>query len=370
MAVAELLAPRPGERILDLAAAPGGKSTHIAALMQGEGLLVANDIHPRRVRILAKNLERCGVQNAVITNETPPRLVEHFGAYFDRVLVDAPCSGEGMFRKDPSARSEWTSKLVQSCALRQDAILWDSAQLVRPGGLLVYSTCTFAPEEDEGTIARFLGAHSEFEMVAAPEFPGFAPARPVWLSADAPSELSRAVRLWPHRAPGEGHFIALLRRTEERDSFKEPRSWKSAPLTHEAGKYFEQFCAETCQVFGNLAGLNLALMGTYLYAIPPSCPDLRGLRVVHWGWWLGTMKKKRFEPSHALALGLRTGDARQTFPLTAADPRALAYLHGEVLPSPGPNGWVLVTVDGFPLGWGKRVHGRLKSHSPKWLRGM
>jgi NOL1/NOP2/sun family putative RNA methylase len=368
MAVGELMAAQPGEFVLDLAAAPGGKATHLAALMGGEGILVANDIHPRRVRDLCNNLERWGARNVVVTNETPSRLADHFGPTFDRVLVDAPCSGEGMFRKEPASCHEWTPNLVESCAHRQDAILEDAAKLVRPGGLMVYATCTFAPQENEGTVTRFLDQHPEFNLVEPVRFPGFATGRGDWLGGDVlKSGIEQTVRLWPHHAPGEGHFIAILQRDEGipgMGAAREPWSHKGIPS--EAEEYFQAFCEEHLTVDPALD--SLALLGKYFYRIPHGLPDLKGLRVVHWGWWLGTLKVKRFEPSHALALGLLAGDARQCFDLSADDLRALSYLHGEVLPAPGPDGWVLITVDGFPLGWGKRVRGRIKSHSPKWLR--
>jgi NOL1/NOP2/sun family putative RNA methylase len=369
-AVAELLSPQPGERVLDLSAAPGGKSTHIAALMQNKGLLVANDVHPKRVRDLAKNIERWGAQNVVITQAMPPQLVAHFGAFFDRVLVDAPCSGEGMFRKDPAARGEWQPKLVDSCAQRQDAILGDAAELVRPGGRLVYSTCTFAPEEDEGTLTRFLDTHADFELIAAPHFPGFDFGHPEWLTdADPALGLERTVRLWPHKAPGEGHFIALLRRLENAKVHPgSPAPFPISNLPAETQRDFVEFAASTLN--WQPPQERLALLGSYVYLLPKDLPDLRGLSIIHWGWWLGTAKKNRFEPSHALAMGLQADDVRQTLPLTADDPELLRYLRGEVLPCAGLNGWVLVTVDGFPLGWGKRVQGRLKSHLPSWLRRM
>jgi 16S rRNA C967 or C1407 C5-methylase (RsmB/RsmF family)/NOL1/NOP2/fmu family ribosome biogenesis protein len=369
-AVAELLAPQPGERVLDLSAAPGGKTTHLAALMQNQGLLVANDVHPKRVRDLAKNVERWGAHNVAITNAMPPQLVAHFGAFFNRVLVDAPCSGEGMFRKDPAVRGEWLPKLVESCALRQDAILEDAAKLVHPGGILGYSTCTFAPQEDEGTLARFLAAHADFELAATPQFPGFERGHPEWLeTADPAVGLERAVRLWPHKAPGEGHFIALLRRAEDADAHPGYRpAFHPAGLPAEAQRDFAAFAESTLS--WQPPQNRLALLGSYVYLVPEDLPDLRGLSVIHWGWWLGTAKKNRFEPSHALAMGLRATDVRQTWPLMTADPALERYLRGEVLPCEGPNGWVLVTVDGFPLGWGKRVQGRLKSHLPTWLRRM
>jgi 16S rRNA C967 or C1407 C5-methylase (RsmB/RsmF family)/NOL1/NOP2/fmu family ribosome biogenesis protein len=369
MAVAELTAPQPGERVLDLAAAPGGKTTHMASLMAGEGLLVANDLHPRRSQVLAKNLERWGAHNVVVLNETPSRLVEKFGAYFDRVIVDAPCSGEGMFRKDPAARSEWMPKLVESCAVRQDAILSDAAKLVRQGGVLSYATCTFAPQENEGTIARFLDSHPAFELFDPPQFSGFSTGRPDWLNevSSQSHNLQRTVRLWPHRTVGEGHFIALLQKSDKgQDKAVGQISDPPYDLPPESRDYFYQFLSETLHWRPNED--HLAQMGSHLYQMPAACPDLRGLKVVHWGWWLGTMKVKRFEPSHALSMGLTSQDFSNVFPLELDNPAVERYLKGEVLSSPGIDGWVLVTLDGFPMGWGKRVQGRLKTHLPKWLR--
>ncbi len=365
MAVTALLNPQPGERILDIAAAPGGKTTHIAAQMQNRGLLVANDLMAHRTQILAKNIERWGMQNTVVLNETPARLAAHFGAFFDRVLVDAPCSGEGMFRKEPATRNDWMPKLVESCALRQDTILAEAAPLVRPGGLLVYSTCTFASEEDEGSIARFLAAHPEFEIESPPRFPGFSPGRPDWLDESFQNPaLKHLVRLWPHTAPGEGHFIAVLRKTGgEANPLREAQA---TPPENTAQRDFQQFCTQTLHWQPDEA--RLSQQGTYLYTLPAGCPDLRGLRVVHWGWWLGTTKKNRFEPSHALAMGLQPAQVKNTYHLVVGDAALAAYLRGEVLSSPGENGWVLLTVDGFSLGWGKRVNNRIKPHLPNWLR--
>jgi NOL1/NOP2/fmu family ribosome biogenesis protein len=330
--------------------------------------LVSNDIHPKRVRDLAKNLERWGATNIAITNETPPRLVQHFGAYFDRVLVDAPCSGEGMFRKDPSARKEWTSKLVESCALRQDGIMADAARLVRPGGVLAYATCTFAPQEDEGTIARFLIENPAFELIQPPFFLGFESGRPDWVPDANPGlALERTIRLWPHLAPGEGHFIALMQRTSSSgDHSSCLATAKPLKLPRDSQDYFDQFCSAT--LGWELPRDRLSRHGSYLYLLPEGMPSLQGLRVIHWGWWLGTLKVKRFEPCHALAMGLRVEDVQQVISFSAHEPETLAYLHGDVLSIPGPDGWVLVAVDGFSLGWGKRVQGKLKSHSPKWLR--
>jgi NOL1/NOP2/sun family putative RNA methylase len=366
MAVTELLNPQPGERILDLAAAPGGKTTHIAARMQNRGLLIANDLMAHRAQVLAKNIERWGATNTVVLNETPARLAAHFGAFFDRVLVDAPCSGEGMFRKEPATRSDWMPKLVESCALRQDTILAEAALLVRPGGILVYSTCTFTPTEDEGSIARFLTKHPEFEIESPPRYPGFSPGRPDWLDDEHLQNpaLKQLIRLWPHNAPGEGHFIAVLRKTSGEEN--PLREAQATPPENAARHDFQQFCTQT--LHRQPDETHLSQQGAYIYTLPAGCPDLRGLRVVHWGWWLGIAKKNRFEPSHALAMGLQPTQIKNTHNLVVGDAALAAYLRGEVLSSPGENGWVMLTVDGFPLGWGKRVNNRIKPHLPNWLR--
>ena len=395
MAVAELLDPQPGERVLDLASAPGGKATQIAATMQGQGLLIANEIHAKRAWELADNLERCGATNAAITNETPERLAERFEEFFDRVLVDAPCSGEGMMRKSEAARVEWAPELVHGCALRQAGILEQAAALVRPGGRLVYSTCTFNPEENEGTIARFLDAHLEFELIGPPRPPGSSPGRPDWLSVgaglapapntghpqgDAPTDfradLTRAVRLWPHLAPGEGHFIAVMRKHDAEPATAMPRPWRPARLPRPVEAAYHAFCAE--HLAAEPAGERLALVGSYLYALQDALPDpsgtsgrgLTGLRFLHPGWWLGTLMKDRFEPSHALALALPSASVRRSVSLAPQDPALAAYLRGEGFRSTGEAGWVLVCVDGYPLGWGKRVGDTVKSHYPRGLRRM
>jgi len=368
MAVAELLAPQPGERILDLAAAPGGKATHIAAMMQGDGLLVANEVHPKRAWELAENLERWGARNVTITNETPGRLADHFGDFFDRVVVDAPCSGEGMLRKSAAARTEWGPELVRGCALRQSTILEQASRLVRPGGWLAYATCTFNPEENEGAIAHFLRDEREFELVEPAWRPGFAKGRPDWLpGGDALPEISRAVRLWPHLGPGEGHFVALLRRQPAgSERHAERRSRRAAQLPKTAEQAYRAFCAKDLPDVSS--GQRLALEGTYLYAMPPETPDLSGLRVIHPGWWLGVVKKDRFEPAHALAMGLQAQELHEAVSLPPADPRLRAYLRGENFSSVGRDAWVNLAVDGYPIGWGKRVQGVVKSHYPRGLR--
>ncbi|MFQ5854935.1 MAG: RsmB/NOP family class I SAM-dependent RNA methyltransferase [Anaerolineae bacterium] len=380
MAVTELLNPQPGERVLDLAAAPGGKATHIASLMQNEGLLVANEIHPKRVWALAGNLERWGARNAVITNEAPDRLADHFGNFFDRVLVDAPCSGEGMFRKSETARTEWTPELVSGCAMRQSAILNEAARMVRPGGWLAYATCTFAPEENEGVVARFACEHPEFELVEPPRRPGCEPGRPDWVDeGDRPStalrrssghrlpELRRTVRLWPHRGPGEGHFVALLRRNGS-GTGETPRSRLPDEVSGQVRRLYEAFCRE--HLIAMPASDHLALAGSYLYRVPAALPVMKDLRVVHPGWWLGTIKRNRFEPSHALAMSLTVHDVHRAINLAPDSYEVLAYLRGETLRVAGDDGWVMVAVDVYPLGWGKRVRGIVKNRYPRGLRWL
>lgn len=363
MTPAEVLAPRPGERVLDLAAAPGGKTTHLASLMRNEGLLVANDVQPKRVHEMTNNLDRWGARNIAVLVEQPRRLAERLGAFFDRVLLDAPCSGEGMFRKDYSARKTWTPNHVARCARIQAGLIHTAARLVRPGGYLLYSTCTFAPEEDEGTIGQFLEKHPEFEVVALEAKHGFEHARPEW--ADAPPAVAGALRLWPHKIPGEGHFIALLRRRDDAPPATPP-ALRPAPPKGEMRALYDRFVEESLRR-EPAPRSRLAVFGNRLYALPEGLPDLKGLRVERFGWWLGTFKTGRFEPVHSLALAIEAEDAVERVNFAADDPDARRYLHREPLPSPGPDGWVLVTVDGFPLGWAKRVQGTLKSRAPRWL---
>ncbi|MCF2670546.1 RsmB/NOP family class I SAM-dependent RNA methyltransferase [Butyricicoccus pullicaecorum] len=359
MAVGALADPKPGERVLDLCAAPGGKTTHLAGRMAGKGILIANEIHPARAKILSQSVERAGIANCIVTNETPQRLAERFHGYFDCIVVDAPCSGEGMFRKEEIAVTEWTPDAPQKCAARQDEILDCAAGMLRPGGRLVYSTCTFAPEEDEGTVARLLARHPEFEVCDVPGDPAFAPGRPDWAGVDLPA-LMRTFRLFPHRLRGEGHFAAVLCKTD--GTAETPALMPTLPDKKRPAEYLEFEARFLCRMFGSLC-----LGGDQLWALPEETPDLSGLRVLRTGLQLGTVKKGRFEPSHALALALHPDEAAQCCALTAAAPEAERYLRGETLPCAGA-GWTLVTVDGFSLGWGKCSGGVLKNHYPKGLR--
>ena len=364
MAVAETLAPKAGNWVLDLAAAPGGKSTHLLSLL-GKGVLIANEVARGRLKALGENLERWGSTHAVITNNEVARLAQGWGAVFDGVLLDAPCSGEGMFRKAPEARDHWSEAAVLGCAARQEALLAEAADLVRPGGLLVYSTCTFAPEENEQVIAKFLAAHPEFELVPT-GLSGVSPGEPLWVPTSWRSaELGKAARLWPHRQIGEGHFVAKLRRTEGATPARVYQPVTPVPGGTRA--LWREF------VSAALAGdpvpeLVLVAQGEQLYAVPEQLPRLSGLSLLRAGLWLGTLKKGRLEPSHALALALTGDGAQRKLELAPDDPRLARYLAGDVLDEAGEEGWLIVTVAGFPIGWGKRSQGIVKNRYPKGLR--
>ena len=343
MSAVALLDPKPGEKICDLCAAPGGKSTQIAGRMLGQGLLLCNEYSPARAKILARNIERMGVANAIVTNEKTERLAAKLPGFFDRVLVDAPCSGEGMFRKEEAAVTDWSQQTVEMCAARQAEILDNAARLLKPGGRLVYSTCTFAPEENEQTVAAFLDRHPEFapERVDAPWF--------------TPGEQG-TYRMWPHKLLGEGHFGAVLRKLdgEEGDIPEEkgtamPKPWQS--FAKEMGLPLPE-------------GIFLGF-GDRLYLAPQGCPELKGLRVLRPGLELGELKKDRLGPAHALALWAKP--LERTMDLRSEGPEIGLYLHGEVLPCT-EKGWCLVTVDGYSIGWGKGDGRQLKNHYPKGLR--
>jgi NOL1/NOP2/sun family putative RNA methylase len=370
MAVAALAAPQPGELVLDLAAAPGGKSTHIAALMGGEGVLVANDVQPARVRELVGNLERCGVGNTLVTQETAARLADRLGARFDRVLVDAPCSGEAMFHKSTAARDAWSEAVVLGCARRQREILDEAARLVRPGGLLLYSTCTFSPEEDEEVVARFLEGSTGWSVESLPAVPGAAPGRPDWVPEPLrETALERTLRLWPHRVPGAGHFVAALRRDHDAaDLDSAGARVGGTPAARAARALWETFREDRIVEESSFVGGDLRIRGDSLYLIPEEAPPTADLRVERPGLWLGTVRRERFEPAHALAMALPIAGARVELDLSPDDPRTAAWLRGEVIREPGTGGWLRVTVDGFPLGWGKRTGDVVKNHYPKGLR--
>lgn len=376
MAVVSLLDPKPGERVLDLCAAPGGKTTHIASRLNGKGLLVSNEIHPARAKILSQNVERMGIGNAIVTNEDSGSLAEFFPEFFDCMVVDAPCSGEGMFRKDEQARNEWSEANVRLCAEHQQEILDNAAKMLKPGGRMVYSTCTFAPEEDEDGIAAFLERHPEFSVVClekdeVPE--GLSSGHPEWSRGHNP-ELQNTFRIWPHKSEGEGHYLALLRKNgtwtaEDGRKRKQPKYWND-----KAGRsYVEEFLKKSLTASDHDAleeGMDrLILFGDQLYQLPEGTPALDRLRVLRPGLHLGAFKTKRFEPAHALSHFLKPEQAVSVCRLEPEDPQVLDYLKGNTVKGEaGLSGWTLVCIGDYPLGWGKAVSGTVKNHYPKGLR--
>ncbi|MDE6586346.1 MAG: RsmB/NOP family class I SAM-dependent RNA methyltransferase [Clostridia bacterium] len=336
MCAAPELEVKRGERVLDLCSAPGGKGTQLAQAMQGEGVLVLNEIVPKRAEILRSNVERLGVKNALITSTEPKRLAEVFKNYFDKILVDAPCSGEGMFKKEEAAIPEWSVQNVALCAERQKEILDCAADMLSGGGRLVYSTCTFAPEEDEGQVERFLQAHTEFKLLSQK-------------------------KLLPHKVRGEGHFCAVLEKTggERRDiSVIRPTVPDKKLL-----KVFEEWQRDTLLKKAE----NLVLRNYSFYSVADGTPDLSSTKIPHnFGVYLGKVSDdgKRFEPSHTLAMSLNRSEVKC---VEVDEKTATAYLRGLTFDCE-EKGWRVVTHKGFPLGWCKASGGLAKNHLPKGLR--
>lgn len=354
-----------GERVLDLCAAPGGKSTQMAAAMRGRGILFSNEIRPARAKILSENIERMGISNAVVFNHDPQQLAEQFPEYFHRILVDAPCSGEGMFRKNDEAVTQWSEENVQMCAERQEEILEAAYRMLMEGGILVYSTCTFAPLEDELMISRFLKAHEDMKLLAIPLKEGMTGGQP-YGHPEAAADIGKTVRLWPHKLKGEGHFVALLQKDGE--AIRPMVQQEKSRLPKELLKSFEEFEAQTLTAGWRKGkeAYSYLLFGEQLYLVPSGMPELRGLKVLRTGLHLGTFKKNRFEPSHALALHLKKEDVKESIDLSSED--AVKYIQGYTFPAGERRGWCLVTVEGYSLGFGKAAGGTLKNHYPKGLR--
>ena len=372
MAPAEYLEAKPGERILDLCAAPGGKSTQIGAALNGEGLLISNEIHPARAKILSENIERMGIRNAIVTNETPEHLSEIFVEYFDRILVDAPCSGEGMFRKNEDAMTEWSKENVTLCAERQDGILSHAASMLRPGGRLVYSTCTFAPCEDEQIISWLLRERPELSLISMEDYEGFSTGNPEW--GDGNPQLKKCVRIFPHKMQGEGHFLALLQK--EGTAGPSAGTSKTSRLAADIRKYMEEFFKEIGlkTLDGQEFDWNrVEVRADKVYYLPSVSCNFRGLTFIRNGLYLGDLKKNRFEPAQPLALAFRKNEAEAVISLSVDDPRLERYLKGETLTiepeeAAHSKGWHLLCVEGYPLGFGKLVNGTLKNKYPAGWR--
>lgn len=375
MTPASRLPVSPGDRVLDLCAAPGGKSTELAAGLRGEGLLVANDISAKRAKALQKNIELFGFANTLITTEYPEKLAVYFPSFFDKILIDAPCSGEGMFRKDPDMVKAWDEASPSRYAAMQEDIVRHALPMLAPGGYLLYSTCTFSPSEDEGTVMKILKMDPELHPVDIDGYEGFSPGRP-----DAVPEgvdcLKKCVRIFPHKMEGEGHFLALFRKdgTKEDPVFVRKKKSDRKSLSKEERFLWEEFAEGLNREFGTD---RIETHDGKLFYEEDGLPSVNGLRFLRKGVFLGECKKNRFEPSQALAMTLRMEEYENTLNLPADDERVIRYLKGETLLSenlasnggqsagtgdePPGDGWVLVCVDGFPLGWGKKTQNTIKN---------
>ncbi len=362
-----VLDPQPHEKILDLCAAPGGKSTQILAALGDSGLLWSNEYISARARILQQNLERCGARRQVISNSDTATVCTALRDYFDAVLVDAPCSGEGMFRKEPQALTEWSLDNIHLCAARQTEILSNAAIVVRPGGRLVYSTCTFAPEENEAVIARFLQEHDDYMLkeICAPwgvKAFSFTEIEHYLGNIKCSADLTMCRRIFPQHG-GEGHFIALLQRKE--NAITCPPSRYVPPATdvnRQAAKDLYADCFVTPPVgefvtFGGLVRL-----------LPPELPDLHGINIISAGIAVAEVCKNRLEPCHSAFMATALQNCKRFIEFSPDDARLRAFLHGEELPCDGDNGWTAIGVAGMPVGFGKLATGRLKNRYPKGLR--
>lgn len=366
MTPANLLTIEPGDRVLDLCAAPGGKATELGAKLNHTGLLVANDISNSRAKALLKNIELFGIPNVLVTSEPPEKLAEKFTGFFDKILIDAPCSGEGMFRKNPGMMKDWETYGPKHYSDLQRSIVPHAIRMLKPGGMLLYSTCTFSPEENEGSVKFMLDLDPDLEVVDIPNrYEGFAPGRPE-LIGETNEDLKKCVRIWPHKMNGEGHFIALLRKKEKAEETvkkAKPRKEKALPALLEE---FMKDC--TYPVNGN----DIEIQEDRVYLMPEGIKGIKGLRFLRSGLLLGTLTKDRFEPSQAFAMVLKKEQYKATIDLSSIDHRVIRYLKGETievddLPLKRQKGWQLVCVDGFPLGWGKLVNGSLRNkYLPGW----
>ncbi|CEN80069.1 RsmF rRNA methyltransferase first C-terminal domain-containing protein [Paraclostridium sordellii] len=328
---------KENDKVLDMCAAPGGKSTYILSKLNDTGLLVSNEINPIRIKALGENLERFGAKNCIITNTDSNNLRKVFNGYFDKVIIDAPCSGQGMFRKDEVAIKDWSYEKVLECQSIQREIIRDGYDMLKNEGILVYSTCTFAKEENENIINEFIEENENAKLI-------------------------EMHRVWPHKVKGEGHFVAKIQKLEDEDC--KTKELKAKRLGKEIKDYkdFEK-------KFLNInIGNKFDLRGENLYLLPEESPDVKKLKVLRYGLHLGVLKKNRFEPSHALSHYLKLEDVKHVENLNLEEEHILNYLRGNTINTGQSRGWVLVAIEGIPIGWGKESNGVLKNHYPKGLR--
>lgn len=353
-----------GDKVLDLCAAPGGKSTQLAAKLGQSGVLVSNDISASRARALLKNLENWGARNIIVTSEDTPRLASKWVNYFDKILIDAPCSGEGMFRKSEDAIKSWETHGVEHCCNLQKCILENVVKMLKPNGMILYSTCTFSPEEDECMIQNFLENNPDFSIVPLKGVGGISNGRPEWVPGGGKEELKGALRLWPHHMEGEGHFVCLLQRHGEGEgSVPQVKCRKCIKDYKEAAEFIE------AHTYIDLNTSVEEIKGK-LYILPEEAPDLSGIRAIRSGLYLGEIKSKRFEPSQAMVLAYPKEMFKRVIEIGEDEEMVKRYLKGETLLIEATKGWHIVCMQGYPLGWVKAQNNMLKNQYPASWRMM
>ena len=363
---AQVLPVEAGDRILDMCAAPGGKSTALAAKLQGTGLLVSNDISPSRAKALLKNIEASGVRNSIVLTEDPKNLVNFFEEYFDKILIDAPCSGEGMFRKEPSMMKAWEKNGPDFFSKLQKSIVDCGISMLKPGGMMVYSTCTFSVEENEGTLKYILENYPDMHVIPIEQQgDGLMAGHPEWV--DGPEEISDARRLWPHHLHGEGHFTALLQKEGSSSSVNPENVRGMKELPEEFTRFLKDGAVNI-----DFDPARMVVQGDHLSYLPENMPELGKLRRMRTGWYLGDIKKKRFEPSGFFARAMTPPECGHWIDLEVSDARVVKYLKCETLEvsTELENGWYIVGVHGHALGWGKVSAGTLKNKYPSGWRWM
>lgn len=365
MTPANRLPIEPGDKVLDVCAAPGGKATELGAKLAGQGVLVANDISNSRAKGLLKNIEVFGIGNVLVISEEPGKLEEYFPEYFDKILIDAPCSGEGMFRKDKKMVKAWEEHGPEFFSKLQKSIVTQAARMLKPGGMMLYSTCTFDERENEGTIAYLKEQFPEFIVRDMIPYEGFAKGLPEVVSP-VDHTLASTIRIWPHKMQGEGHYVALLQKGEATETVKPLKNKKTnKKVPEELLEFFQD-------VSWDMDWNQLEMYSEKVYYMPYDIPKVTGLRFLRTGLYLGDLKKNRFEPSQSLAMCLKAEEFKTTVNLPVDDERVVKYLKGETievddLVDAKAKGWQLVLVNGYPLGWGKLAGGTLKNkYLPGW----
>lgn len=369
MTTASLLPVEEGDVVLDLCAAPGGKSTELAAKLNGTGLLVTNDISNSRAKALLKNIEVFGVGNALVTSEPPNELAKRFPSFFDKILIDAPCSGEGMFRKQSNMTKAWESNGVDLFVGLQRSILKEAVTMLKPGGTIIYSTCTFSKEENEQSIEYLLSLDESLCIVELPMIEGFDIGHPEWGNTGN-EDLTKCRRLWPHRIEGEGHFVAMVKKDV---NLSQPVNAPVMDYTFtkdKLSKEAEEFIQSLDYPFDMS---RFDVQKERVFYIPKKMPFVKGLRILRCGLYMGDMKKNRFEPSQSLAMFLKSSEYPNTIKLHAEDERVIKYLKGETIElteeeeKQAKDGMCLICVMDYPLGFGKLNRGTVKNkYLPGW----